>query len=181
MSESPILISEAYRRQQEQLHVERSDYGVASLAFGVVVTDIVNAFKAKTLTDYGCGKGRLLEVFAPDHGVRVQLYDPAIPEHSAAPVPTEVVACIDVLEHIEPEHLEAVLADLRRVTQKVLFATIHCGPAVKTLADGRNAHLIQEQPSWWLARLFAAGFELLDFNRNRHGFEVVLAAFDLTE
>jgi hypothetical protein len=30
---------------------------------------------------------------------------------------------------------------------------IHTGPAAKTLADGRNAHLIQEGADWWKAHL----------------------------
>lgn len=170
----PVLITDAYRAQQTALH-DRADYGVASLEWGDVVSAIVNTSGAQTLTDYGCGKGRLLEVINFDHPVRVQLYDPGVPKFAKTPVPTEIVTCIDVLEHIEPDCLEAVLVDLRRVTERLLIATIHSGPAVKMLADGRNAHLTQQGPAWWLSRMFAAGFELLDFNRTRSGFFVVLA------
>lgn len=65
-----------------------------------------------------------------------------------------MVACIDVLEHIEPAFLEAVLDDLCRLTEAILFATVDTGPAVKVLSDGRNAHLIQEPMSWWLPKFW---------------------------
>ena len=63
------------------------------------------------------------------------------------------MCCIDVLEHVEPHLLDNVLTDLRRVTKNVGFFTVHTGPAVKTLSDGRNAHLIQQSATWWLTKL----------------------------
>jgi hypothetical protein len=48
-----------------------------------------------------------------------------------------------------------VLDDLARVTARPGIYTIATGPAMKTLPDGRNAHLIQEGPEWWTAKLFA--------------------------
>jgi hypothetical protein len=35
----------------------------------------------------------------------------------------------------------------------VAFITIHTGPAMKHLPDGRNAHLTQEPIEWWLPKL----------------------------
>jgi len=46
-------------------------------------------------------------------------------------------------------------------------------PAIKFLADGRNAHLIQQPASWWLPRLLQR-FELNNFTRVPHGFWVVV-------
>jgi hypothetical protein len=46
-----------------------------------------------------------------------------------------------------------VLDDLKRVTDKYGFFTIHTGPAVKTLPDGRNAHLIQQPFDWWQPKI----------------------------
>jgi hypothetical protein len=42
-----------------------------------------------------------------------------------------------------------VLDDLKRVVDKYGLFTIHTGPAVKVLPDGRNAHLIQQPLEWW--------------------------------
>lgn len=58
-----------------------------------------------------------------------------------------------MLEHIEPPLLNNVLAELQGIVSKIGFFTVHTGPAVKVLPDGRNAHLIQEPSSWWLKRL----------------------------
>ena len=108
---------------------------------------------------------------SPD--VNIDRYDPAIPKWSEVPDPHEMVACIDVLEHIEPEFLDDVLDDLKRLTIRLGFFSIHTGPAVKTLSDGRNAHLIQEPPKWWLPKIMDR-FELRSFSNVDNGFWVIV-------
>ena len=54
--------------------------------------------------------------------LRIYHYDPAIPEWSAPPAPRRFVACIDVLEHIEPDLLDNVLDDLKRVVLGWVFS-----------------------------------------------------------
>ena len=93
---------------------------------------------------------------------RVTNYDPCIEGLDFPPVPHEVVACTDVLEHIEPELVENVLSELRRLTKKVALLVINTGPAKKTLADGRNAHISMHPEYWWMDRIKAAGFEITD-------------------
>lgn len=149
------LISETYRAQQTELH-RNPDYGVASVHWAPTVADIARQTKPHHILDYGSGKGRLgTELRKLLKGpFELRQYEPAVPELSGAPEPSDLVACIDVLEHIEPDCLDAVLDDLRRVTARVGIYTIATGPAVKTLPDGRNAHLIQEGPEWWMPKLF---------------------------
>lgn len=65
-----------------------------------------------------------------------------------------MVACIDVLEHVEPAHLSDVLDHLEELTELILFASIATGPAAKKLSDGRNAHLIQQPMEFWLPKLW---------------------------
>jgi len=118
------------------------------------------------LLDYGAGKGRL-GITLKQHIQRpltIHHYDPAIPEWASPPEPCGFVACIDVLEHIEPDLIDNVLDDLARVTAGVGVFTVHTGPAAKFLSDGRNAHLIQRPSSWWLPKLMDR-FELVTFNR----------------
>lgn len=91
----------------------------------------------------------------------------------APPQPCGFVACICALEHIEPPLLDNVLDDLKRVTADVGVFTVHTQPAVKVLPDGRNAHLIQQPPAWWLPK-FLERFELANFNRVAMGFMVVV-------
>lgn len=157
------MISDAYRKEQERLHLN-PNYGVASVQFAPLVSQIINKLGVTELLDYGAGKGRLMENLKVNHGLKVQCYDPGVPAWADAPIPMQMCSCIDVLEHIEPEHLETVLDDLKRVTQAVGFFTVHTGPAAKTLSDGRNAHLIQKPPEWWWDHI-AKRFEIQTFQR----------------
>jgi hypothetical protein len=145
-----------------------------------MVAEIVKNLQVSHLLDYGCGHnlslfkalGPKLKALGLPYKVTLQAYDPGVPQLAAPPVPAQMVTCLDVLEHIEPECLEAVLDDLQRCTKAVLFATIASGPAVKTLPDGRNAHLIQQPIKWWLPK-FWDRFELqhvmVDGVVHRHG------------
>lgn len=170
------LISDRYRAQQEALH-RNPDYGVASVAFAPMIAELVNRFGMRELLDYGSGKGRLAHALAGKvaNDLSVRCYDPAIAEFAARPAPAELVVCIDVLEHIEPDFLDAVLDDLARCTRRLGFFSIHTGPARKILVDGRNAHLIQNPPEWWLPRLMRR-FRLETFCRTENGFYVLVAA-----
>lgn len=149
-----MLISEDYKHEQELLH-ETGKYGTASIGYAPLVTEIINRLEVTHLLDYGCGS--LLNLYKhikPTRKLTYQAYDPGTVEYADEPVPAEMVCCIDVLEHIEPEFLDSVLDDLKRLTEVVLFCTVHTGPAVKILSDGRNAHLTQEPMSWWLPKLW---------------------------
>ena len=169
-----MLITDDYRRQQERLH-ENLNYGVASLEFAPIVASIVNNLGVKELLDYGAGKGRLMEALKMKlhEPLRVHCYDPAVPRWSDRPDPCEMVACIDVLEHIEPACLDAVLDDLRRCMLQLGFFSVHTGPAVKTLEDGRNAHLIQQPMEWWLPNLWQR-FAIQTVQVVAHGFYVIV-------
>lgn len=165
------MISEAYRAEQERLHLN-PNYGMASLQFAPLVSQIITRLKVTELLDYGAGKGRLMRALRVPHQLKVQCYDPGVPEWSGEPIPMQMCSCIDVLEHVEPEHLDSVLDDLKRCTGVVGFFTVHTGPAQKFLSDGRNAHLIQQPPEFWLPK-FVARFELQTFQRTEEGFYVI--------
>lgn len=148
----PELITEAYREQNAELHKTRTDYGSNGHRQAQQIRELARAMETRDILDYGSGKGTLADAL---YDFDVTNYDPAFPELAKAPEPADLVVCGDVLEHIEPECLDAVLDDLARVTNKVLFATIATRPAKKTLPDGRNAHLIQEDLTWWLPKLWS--------------------------
>jgi hypothetical protein len=151
------LISESYRAMNADLHASSPKYGTSGHRWAPVVMQLAAQFKAYTVLDYGCGKSTLLKALPPlaERPIRFEQYDPCIPGLDEPPEPADLVVCTDVLEHIEPDCLEAVLDDLHRVTLKAVFLEIACRPAKKTLPDGRNAHLTQEPPDWWLPKLDA--------------------------
>ena len=146
------MISAEYLAEQQKLH-ENPKYGVASINFAPIVAQLIRDNRWESIHDYGAGKQRLRETLE-QLGVEVaySAYDPVFPEYGS-PQSADLVCCIDVLEHIEPEHLDAVLDDLQRIITGVGFLTIHTGAAKKVLSDGRNAHLIQKPSSWWLPQL----------------------------
>lgn len=103
-----------------------------------------------TVLDYGCGRGSLAEALKPH---RCQQYDAGIKGKDVLPKPTDIVVCTDVLEHVEPDKLDAVLSHIERLARDAALIVISTRPANAILPDGRNAHLIVETPDWWLERL----------------------------
>ena len=172
-----MLISDEYRATQRALHESNPGYGVASVQHAPLVAQVLDQIKPKSMLDYGAGKGRLGQTLREKLSFPLTIfhYDPAVPDWSEAPAPCEFVACIDVLEHIEPPLLDNVLDDLKRVTAGYGLFTVHTGAAIKVLPDGRNAHLIQQPPRWWLPK-FLDRFELLNFRRMPNGFWIVVQA-----
>lgn len=144
-----MLITEEYRKLNEQMHFEKKAYGTSGVKLANYVKSIAENAKTTDILDYGCGKGTLAANLPFD----IKQYDPAIPEHATPPEPADIVICSDVLEHIEPECLTDVLDDLYRLTKKSTLLVIHNGAAKKHLPDGRNAHLIQEDEQFWLTML----------------------------
>ena len=81
-----------------------------------------------------------------------------------------------MLEHIEPDLVENVLAELGSITHEVRILFGAPGAGGKVLADGRNAHLIQKPTSWWLPKM-VKHFEILQLQAHQimgHGFWVVV-------
>lgn len=149
----PELISATYRELNARLHRDNLLYGVGGGKHAKTVLDLARTLKKDaefvSILDYGCGKGYLAKALP----FPIAEYDPAVPGKEEAPRPADLVCCLDVLEHIEPDHLPFVLDDLRRVVRKMGYFVIHTGPSSKTLADGRNSHLIQKGPDWWKKQL----------------------------
>lgn len=142
-------ISEEYRELQKKLHASNLAYGVGGGKHAQTIVNLCKKMQTTSVLDYGCGKG-LLQKSLP---FPIWEYDPAIPGKDATARPADLVFCSDVLEHIEPDRLDAVIEDLRRCTMKMGYFIIHTGPSAKVLADGRNAHLIQKSSNWWADRL----------------------------
>jgi len=150
------LITAEYIRLNRQLHEDRLDYGVGGGRHAETVIKLAESLNTRSVLDYGCGKGYLAKAIPWP----IWEYDPAIPGKQEAPRPAELVCCLDVLEHVEPECILPVLSDLKRCVRQVGYFTIHTGPAQKKLADGRNTHLLQRDKAWWekmLGKFFQVG------------------------
>lgn len=160
-----LLISDEYRALNAELHQREPSYGTSGCKWAEPVYSLAKGMEAKTVLDYGCGKGSLKHSIIERYSVqpmpfsRIPLpfeileYDPAIADKSAKPLRADFVVCGDVLEHIEPDCLYTVLDDLRNIARLAVFLVVATRPAKKTLSDGRNAHLIIEDGIWWLPKL----------------------------
>jgi hypothetical protein len=143
-----MLISESYRAQNAELHQTKASWGSHVDNF---IIQAVTLLRPTSVLDYGCGKRAL----AQSLGEIVRSYDPAIVEYAEPPVAADVVVCCKVLEHVEPDCLDDVLDDLRRLTLRATVLKITTIPSSVTLPDGRNAHLIVEGANYWLPKLIA--------------------------
>lgn len=144
------LISDDYAALNRQLHETNAEYGTTGVMWAKQVEEVAALLNTTSVLDYGCGKGTLAKAL-PDLPIRE--YDPAVPGKDADPAPADLVVCTDVLEHIEPERLKAVLKHIARLANKCVLLAIYTNKSSKSLPDGRNAHLIQMDVRWWLQKI----------------------------
>jgi hypothetical protein len=152
------MISESYRKINAELHKTDESYGISGYRYVGTVREL-SLWGRLPILDYGCGKQILSLQLGPAY--RVANYDPCIEGLDTPPQPHPIVVCTDVLEHVEPEFVTDVLKDLRRLTEKIAFLSICSVPALKTLSDGRNAHLSQHPPQWWKDAVAGVGFKVV--------------------
>lgn len=144
-----MMISGEYQRVLRATHTTYPVWGHGHASNHLTQ---VLASDPSSVLDYGCGKGGLVEALRALN-VKADGYDPGITQWELKPRGEyALVTCFDVMEHIEPEYLDAVLADIAHYGE-TLLATISLVPAKKNLIDGRNAHLIVQPAAWWKAKL----------------------------
>lgn len=149
MSGDVELISPSYLAQVRAMHAART-WGDGGHAYALDVLALLRLFGGRTILDYGCGRGTLRRALP---GYLVQEFDPGIAGKDSPPAPADIVVCSDVLEHVEPDRIGAVLDHLWGVTGKAALVVISTRLAKAILPDGRNAHLIVQTAKWWLTQL----------------------------
>lgn len=157
------LISPEYQAEQKRLHDDPRGYGGRGSKWAEVVAGLIETTGAESVLDYGCGQGTLetatLKLMRPGRRMHWRNYDPALKELRELPKePFDLVVCTDVLEHVEPEKIGAVLTHLRTLTRVELFTVISLVPTEKKLSDGRQAHILLRPIPWWVEVMEGAGF-----------------------
>lgn len=146
-------LSPDYKRVLQATHESMKGWGAGGKYHWQTVVDHATAVGAKSILDYGCGQGTLKELLK-DQPFTVTEYDPGIPAKDLRlTCAFDFLVCTDVLEHIEPDYVDATLAHMRWLTRRGIFAIISLSPAKLTLTDGRNAHLTIQPAEWWLDKL----------------------------
>lgn len=155
-----LTFTESYAAEQRRIHETQAAYGSRGFYWAYLSAGIAQLEGCKSILDYGCGKGTIGDSFREAGLNIVADYDPAIQSKARTAGPADLTVAVDVMEHIEPDCLDAVLADLRRVTRKILFVVISTIPSKRFMADGRNTHLIVENDDWWRAQFERHGFKV---------------------
>ena len=161
------LISDEYKILNQKLHKESEDYGASG---DKIVSNILSIYDhgnyIKSILDYGCGKGNLKKELIKNNLPKniIYEYDPCISGKDSLPKKTDLVICSDVLEHIEPDLLDNVLNHIYSLINKKLYLKISTKESNKILSDGRNAHLIIQEPLWWVNKLYSMNFNWQNFS-----------------
>lgn len=137
--------------------------GLSILQHRELIGKLIRRHRARTVLDFGCGAGdayRQPHRLFKDWGLRwtaITLYDPAFEEHDRKPVGRfDAVLCSDVLEHVPEEEVDAFIDTLFGHARVLLWASVCCRPAKKTLPDGEtNLHCTLRPFDWWSEK-FAA-------------------------
>lgn len=165
------LMSDEYRALLRQKHAEKP-WGGTGHSWVQHVSTYLDLFEGPpSILDYGCGRGtfkRAMEELEPE--IRVDEYDPGIPEKSELPTPHDIVVCTDVLEHVEEEFVNTTLRFMADITKKVCFMVIACELSKSLLPDGRNAHICVQPAEWWIDQVklaFKDRFEFRVLERKR--------------
>jgi hypothetical protein len=140
-------------------------HGLSILQHADSIGKMVRMARAKTLLDFGCGRG---DAYRSPHHVwkqwglpfsGVTMYDPAFSRNNELPAAGkkfDVVVCSDVLEHIPEDEVDAFIERLAAYTRHALWASVCCRPAKKTFPDGTNLHITVKPYSWWREKVEAA-------------------------
>lgn len=183
--------AEGYERKNgdrvTQVKAEETYVGEQLLNFRLIIQEMVEKTGAKTILDYGCGKGQQYDPMpiADNSGAvvaqsiqefwnvdKIKLYDPGYKKHWDLPKGKfDGVVSTDVLEHIPVEDIPWVVEEQFSYAKKFVFANIACYPALATLPDGSNAHVTVKNPEWWDGLFYA-----ISQNKRNVKYAIVCAA-----
>jgi hypothetical protein len=154
--------------QRMNLPAEKTFNGRSLPRHAAKIKSLIDAHGARTLLDYGAGKGhqyRPMEVRLGDGRIyssipefwgnpTITCYVPAYEPFSQVPNgPFDGVICTDVLEHCPEQDIPWILGELFGYARKFVFANVACYPAMKHLPNGENAHCTVRPAEWWREQL----------------------------
>lgn len=141
------MISEEYRKLNEQMHEEGMFDGIDSTWYEPQIREIVRKENIKSLVDYGCGVGVFTPMF-PE--LETHNFDPCVPKFNVEPPQCDMLVSFDVLEHVELPYLQTVLRHIKSLFSKVGYLAIATRlDRTKTLPDGTNPHKIVWPDHYW--------------------------------
>ena len=154
------MISDNYKKILTGIH-DTSPFGKRAKV-PKHLAEFITQVSPTSIIDFGCGKGRLVHRLQEDYpNISITGYDPGNREFDTSLDNryADMLISTDVLEHVEPEHIDDTLLYLS-AKSRYIYHLIALSPAKLILPDGRNAHLIQESPEWWRQKFINLGYKI---------------------
>jgi len=148
------VCSEKHAKRLRKLHARDPNFGVIGHLWAEKIAMLMRDGQCETILDYGCGRSDLVPaVVVALHAmnmpcVKRQEYDPATAP--GTPEPADFVSCIDVLEHVEVDKLDAVLSHIHKLMRKSGIITVSLRNG--SLAN-RKTHPLVRPREWWIEKL----------------------------
>lgn len=165
------MIRQEYVEQLRKHRESNADWGSSAVRnAGDFVVRYINKANQKqrnitSVLDFGCGTGTLTEYIRGNcPGVMVYQYDPSIRGiDKLRDEQYDLIVSVDVLEHVEPQNLAETLAWMNEHTHRQVHH-IDCNDTKDRLPDGRDVHLIIQEPEWWEPRVAppATGMQVME-------------------
>ena len=181
------LITGEYANQNALLHGSRANYGRHAHYLFKKIRSIALNYEAKTMVDYGAGKGTLKIAFEVADSILeepmnivITEFDPAFKKLKHLPASADLIVCLDVMEHVEEDKVDNTISFISSITQKAAYFTISTRLSKKSLPNGQNAHITVHDETWWTEKL-EKHFVIIDLEITRKGelrYEVVPKVID---
>ncbi|MDY4841478.1 MAG: methyltransferase domain-containing protein [Alphaproteobacteria bacterium] len=164
----------------KQLHKSDAEFGTSSPLYYREVCLAIDFLKPKSVLDYGCGKGLLLEQLKKKYPeIFFYGYDPGVEGKDTLPVKTaDLVINTDVLEHIPENEIEDVVNQISKISSNVFFGLHHALAGAK-LPNGENAHCTV-RPTFWYFNLFDRYFKIQTILPFLHYWQDVILTFSVS-
>ncbi|HMN39717.1 MAG TPA: class I SAM-dependent methyltransferase [Phycisphaerales bacterium] len=166
---APPIDLEARREHERKKYLAlaadpRSTYGSSN--HGRFAYDLVRGLKPRFVVDFGCGRndfvrhlrrrgvdGLGIDFAFPQADVKAPMHRVPISSGIA-----DVVTCFDALEHLLPEEVDEVLAEMRRVgVEGGRFVFSICTRPSTIKVAGEGLHPTVRPRAWWLERINEVG------------------------
>lgn len=157
-----------YIDQYKKAHEDPSTFPGISIRYYINdIGKLIRLTSAKTLLDFGCGKGEqytnkdLMKkwggVPSDKWGIMPTLYDPAVESHNQFPEGKfDGVISTDVMEHVPEDSIDIVLEQIYSKADKFVFLAIatYLGKSTSyKLPNGKQPHITVRQDRWWIDKI----------------------------
>lgn len=167
---SAVAIDLSARREHERAKylelAARPGSMYGSTNHGRHAVPLVQRWKPRFVVDFGCGRNEFIRhlrrLGIDGLGVDFAFDDADVvkPMHATGLLDgvADVVTCFDALEHLLPEEVDPVLAEMRRVARpRGRFVLSICTRPSRITALGENLHPTVRPMAWWLDHIGRVG------------------------